>query len=234
MNKFKTRLKYFLIGFSLGLVFIFFIFGNRACAWLPENRVKNMLAEKEILVGDSVKFLMDCQKVTNDDVYRLLNEEGDVDFQRSITDTDPKIYLFQGKKDKKDITITYALGDSTTEVIGFEFKLFNCISNLSNEHKNVVSVPEFEIISLIEEQEIRILDKAACQFEAYGLKKTDVLTFHTHATNIIEKSEPRLKPNPSYWLKGKIGLDEYEIKYIIGDSRTRIAEINGPIEKDCD
>ncbi|OIQ36784.1 MAG: hypothetical protein BM555_02095 [Crocinitomix sp. MedPE-SWsnd] len=234
MHKFKNRLKYYLIGFGLGLVFMFFIFGNRACAWLPENRVKNMLAEKEIFVGDSVQYLMQCQNVTNDDVYRLLNEEGDVDFERSITDVHPKIYLFQGYKDKKDITITYALGDSTTEVIGFEFGGNTCTTVLSNEHKNVVSVPEFKIISIIEEQKIRILDRAQCQMDAHGLTNAEVLNFHLHATNVVEMSEPRLEPNPFYWMHGMIQNVDFEIKYIIGDSRTRIAEIIGPVETDCE
>ena len=54
MDKFKNRIKYFLVGLSIGVILVYFMFGNRGCSWLPENRVKNMIGEKEIVVGDSV------------------------------------------------------------------------------------------------------------------------------------------------------------------------------------
>ncbi len=226
VHKFKNRLKYYLIGFGLGLVFMFFIFGNRACSWLPENRVKNMIAEKEILVGDSVRYMMDCQGVDNNDVYRLLNEDGDVDFTRSKTDGHPKKYLFQGYKDKKDITITYALYDSTAEVIAFEFGEPTCETHLSNKQLSVVSLPDNEVITIIESKEIRILEQAEADMKKYKLTEAQVRNFHYSAETDMKNSEPRLQPNPYYWMKGKIKNKVYFIQYIIGDNRTRIARIN--------
>lgn len=233
MNKFKNRLKYYLIGFGLGLVFMFFIFGNRACSWLPENRVKNMIAEKDILIGDSVQYLMNCEKVTNDDIYRLLNDDGDVNFEQSKTSGSPKIYVIEGKKDKKDISITYALHDSTSEVLGFTYLNSVCSTELSNRNKKVVPVPEFEIISIIDSKEMRILDKAACQLSCYGLTQKEVETFHMHAKNMKEMSQPQLSPNPIYWMQGRIGQTTYQFKYIIGENRSRVAEITTDQECDC-
>lgn len=233
MNKFKNRLKYYLIGFGLGLVFMFFIFGNRACSWLPENRVKNMIAEKDILIGDSVQYLMNCEKVTNDDIYRLLNDEGDVNFEKSKTSGSPKIYVLEGKKDKKDLSITYALHDSTSEVLGFTYLNSICSTNLSNKNKSVVPVPEFEIITLIESKEMRILDLALCQMECFGLTEKEVQTFHLYGKNMVDRSQPQLSPNPIYWLEGKIGQLEYQFKYVIGENRSRVAEIVTDQECDC-
>lgn len=233
MNKFKNRLKYYLIGFGLGLVFMFFIFGNRACSWLPENRVKNMIAEKDILIGDSVQYLMNCEKVTNDDIYRLLNDEGDVNFEESKTSGSPKIYVLEGNKDNKELSITYALYDSTSEVVGFSYLNSICSTQLTNQNKRVVPVPEFEIIHLIDSKEMRILDLAKCQMDCLEIKEKDVNSFHLSATNMIELSQPQLSPNPIYWMKGKIGQATYKIKYVIGENRSRIAEIIADQECDC-
>ena len=225
MKKFKTRLRYYLIGFGLGLIFMFFIFGNRACSWLPANRVKNMIGEKEIFLGDSVAALMECEGITNDDVYRFLNDDGDVDFSESDTKGSPKYYEIDGKKDGKDLSIRYALYDEKAEVVGFKFEGKGCKTELRNQRKSVIPVPDFEVIGIIESNEIRILEKAECQMKCYQLKESDILKFHRSATTIAEKSVPKAKPNPHYVMRGKIGSDVYEIKYIIGENRTRVASI---------
>lgn len=214
-----------MVGFGFGLIFIYFIFGNRACAWLPENRVKNMIAEKEIFIGDSVQALMDCAGITNDDIYRLLNDDGDVDFKNSDTQVSPKYYLIRGKKKDTEISITYALYDEKSEVVGFDYGSSDCSTSLRNGNKSVVSVPDFEVINIIESEELRILEKAACQMECLGLKEADVIIFHRSANTIIEESAPKASPNPHYVMQGKIKGKSYKIKYIIGENRTRIVEI---------
>jgi hypothetical protein len=233
MHKFKNRIKVYLIGFGLGLVLMFFMFGNRACSWLPENRVKNMIAEKDIYIGDSMADAMECLNVNNDDIYRLLNDEGDIDFTRSKTEGNPKIYLFQGYKLDKDITITYALGDSTAEVVDFEYEGTPCSSTKSNDNKTIVPVPEFTIISLLEQQEFRVLPLAECQMKCYGISKELIMGFHRASTNVAELSQPQLVPNPIYWMQGKILGAEYKVKYVVGENRSRVAEILGPNECNC-
>ena len=37
---FLNRLKFYLIGFGLGVFFIYFLFNDREWDWLPENKVK--------------------------------------------------------------------------------------------------------------------------------------------------------------------------------------------------
>lgn len=192
-----------------------------------------MIAEKEILVGDSVRYMMDCQGVDNNDVYRLLNEDGDVDFTRSKTEGHPKKYLFQGIKEDKELTITYALYDSTAEVIAFEYGKINCSTNISNANISVVSLPDKEVIAIIESKEIRILEEAEADMKKYELTEDQIKSFHYSAETDMKNSEPRLKPNPYYWMKGKIKNKVYFIKYIIGDNRTRIAKINRQ-GADCD
>lgn len=206
---------------------MFFIFGNRACAWLPENRVKNLLAEKEILVGDSVAELMSCQGVDNVDVYRLLNEDGDVDFGQSNPNVLPKEYVITGIKGTEDFSITYALDENKdfAEVIGFDYHKKNCSSSLSNSNKSTVPLPHDEVMIILESKEMRILDKAQCEMKCYGLTEKQVSSFHKTATIVMSESEPRKIPNPHYVLKGKINGKMYKMKYIVGENRTRISDI---------
>ena len=49
--KFTKRLKYYLIGFGLGLFLVFFLFKDRSWSWLPENRVLDFISSHPILVN---------------------------------------------------------------------------------------------------------------------------------------------------------------------------------------
>lgn len=225
MEKFRTRLKYYLLGLGIGLVFMYFLFGSRGCEWLPENRVKNMIAEKEIFIGDSIQDLMICKGVTNSDIYRFLNEDGDVEFSLSKTDIDPKEYHIAGIKNEKPLSIIYALGDSTAEVIDFQFEGESCETMRSNSHKSVVKLPLEEVIEIIEAREFRIVDEVKCQIEYYQLSEKQIMNFHRGVKIYVSESQPRLEPNPIYELTGFVDDREFEVTYVIGQNRTRIANI---------
>lgn len=209
---------------------MFMIFGNRGCSWLPGNRVKNMIAEKEILIGDSLNEVMRCAGLDNTDIYGLLDDAGDVNFSESITNTYPKIYKIEGEKEEKTFSIIYALydnyDDSLVEVVNFNFEgQKKCTSALSNNTKQIVPIPDADVRIIIESHELRILNQAQCQMDCLKLTEEEVLTFHKTATFDVVHSKPRLNPNPEYVMKGKIRGVEYYITYIIGDNRSRISLI---------
>lgn len=211
---------------------MFIIFGNRGCSWLPGNRVKNMIAEKEIFIGDSLNEIMKCAGITNDDIYSLLNESGDVDFSASKTDQNPKIYLLEGEKNDAVLGVRFALYDSTAEVVDLIYKTASgCTSQLSNSTKTVVPLPNAEVRAIIESKERRILDKAQCQMNCLGIAETDILNFHTTANFNVSLSQPRKFPNPVYAMDGKIGTTTYTVIYVIGENRSRIADI---LPNNCD
>lgn len=212
---------------------MFMIFGNRGCSWLPGNRVKNMIAEKEILIGDSLYEVMLCADVTNADIYALLNDAGDVNLSESVTDQYPKKYLIEGEKGDHAFSVTYALYDSISEVINFKYDIQkNCTSVLSNKTKRVVPIPDEDVRVIIESHELRILNLAECQMACLGLTEAEVLAFHKTASFDVTNSRPRLNPNPEYVMKGVIRGTEYFITYIIGENRSRIADIS-PNTCDC-
>lgn len=228
MQKFKQRIKYYLIGLLIGLIVTYFMFGNRGCEWLPENRVKNMIAEKEIQVGDSVKAVMECLEVDQNDVYRFLDDDGDVDFSKSRTKEFPKVYHIEGKKEGEKLVIYYALYEEYAEVIEVQRgDRQPCPIGLSNLNRTVVPLPDTDVIQILESNEFRIKDEAKCAMECYGLTEDQVLNFHKTAHFNAEKSDPRAKPNGIYAMDGDVNGILYTIVYEAGESRTRVAEIRG-------
>ena len=53
--KFFKRLKYFAVGFSLGILFVYFLFKDRDFKWdwLPGNRVSNFILDHPIKIDES-------------------------------------------------------------------------------------------------------------------------------------------------------------------------------------
>lgn len=234
MSTFKKRLRYYLIGFSLGAVMIFFVFGNRACSWLPENRVKNMIAEKQIIVGDSLWDLMSCQGINSDDIYRFLNADGDVDFGDSQPREYPKIYLFRGDKDNEDLSISFALYEEYSEVVSFDYNQKNCSTDKSNKGKIIVPIPDSEVRAIIESMEMRIMDEVRCQMKCHSIREKDLIVFHQTASVYMPETDPHTEENGYYTMKGKIGKRIYRIKYVKGERRIRISNIAGEKKCGCD
>ncbi len=212
------------------------MFGNRGCAWLPENRVKNMIGEKEIIVGDSVLAIMKCLSLTNDDIYALLKEGGNVDFSKSQTKKIPKIYYVEGEKSTGLYNAMFSLDEERelAEIISVESnEINNCQINASNRSKSTLPLPHDDVIAILESNEFRILERAACEMEFYGITEEELFAFHKTAKIDIQNSEPRLSPNPFYIMQGKINQNDFAIKYIVGENRTRINRIVGSQETDC-
>jgi hypothetical protein len=237
MQKFKDRLKYYLIGFTFGLIAIFFFFGGRGCSWLPSNRVKNSIAENEIIYGDSIKALLECNQISNDAVYNLLNSSGDVLFSESKTRETPKKYVLKGENDLK---LTFALFEGFSEIV--EVSPSSCLSTLSNRHKQIVPLPKKIISSIIESNDFTYYAEAECEMDCYDISKKDIEIFHKNATIDMAKSQPWTKVNASssndfvnkhYYLEGIINNKPYAVLYEIGENRTRIKRIIGSFECNC-
>ncbi len=244
MDKLWRRLKFFAIGLGFGCILVYFTFGNRGCSWLPGNRVKNMIGEKEIIIGDSVSALMKCNELNNDDIYELLKTNGDVEFSLSETHSKPKIYYIEGDKDGSTYYAKFALyeqeplsmeGEEYAEVVEVNWtEQRSCSTTLSNQDKSTLPLPHKDVIAILEEREFKLLAEADCAMTFYGLNEKSVLEFHLSAEIDIQSSAPRESPNPYYVLDGIIDGQPYSVLYIIGENRTRIAEIKGNNPSDCE
>jgi hypothetical protein len=236
MKTFKQRLKFYIIGFGLGIIAVAFIFGQRGCAWLPGNQVKNTIAQNELIYGDSIKAVMECNKISNSTIYDLLNSTGDVDFSESNTNVSPKEYVFYGEDDAK---FKFALYETYSELI--DVNASQCDVSVSNEHKQTIALPQSIVSSIIESHAFKYYETAECQIPCYNLTPEKVQAFHKTANINMAKSNAwpakttvgEEYVNKIYYLEGSIDNVPYGIVYEIGENRTRIKFIDGGKECDC-
>ena len=83
MTTLKRRLLYYGIGFGVGLIFVFFFFSNRGCSWLPENRIKDLLAQKIIFVSEQNSEVLDKLKIDESEIKKYI-ANADVYFSKSV------------------------------------------------------------------------------------------------------------------------------------------------------
>jgi hypothetical protein len=95
---FTYRLIYFIFGFSIGLIFLFFFFDrkNTSFNYLPSSRVKNNLLSKKINFGNYSK---DSALIKN------IIRNGQINFSNSKIGSDSCNIYFIGYKNKKSLQI---------------------------------------------------------------------------------------------------------------------------------
>ena len=94
---------YYGVGFVIGTAFVVLFFENRGCSWLPQNRVKGSLANKMIVISENNRTKFPWLKSEKD--FIQFTNEAEVDFERSQTHADHKVYLFTSKKHKLYLVI---------------------------------------------------------------------------------------------------------------------------------
>lgn len=114
----KTRFTLYGIGFAIGIVLVFFFLGgkNASCNWLPNDRILNIISQKEISLSGDVKEKLLSTGTDSLDVMQIL-ERGEIDFSKSQVKNDPcRNYWIEGSGDLKELVITVELCDSTAVV----------------------------------------------------------------------------------------------------------------------
>ncbi|RFC53828.1 hypothetical protein [Brumimicrobium aurantiacum] len=88
------RLRYYLIGFLIGTIFVSILFGDRGCSWTPTNRVKNSIQDKIIVFPEDEIPTINAMGLNQTNIYRFL-VNADVDFSNSLKDSYPKVYIVE-------------------------------------------------------------------------------------------------------------------------------------------
>lgn len=114
MQNFWKRLSYYGIGFVIGLIFVIFFFQNRGCAWLPDNRVKNTILDKILVVQEDEWQRMQELGLTDEDVLSFL-DGGKVRFKQSLKDMNvyPKVYVLEKEKRNRNVRLQFSLYDDS-------------------------------------------------------------------------------------------------------------------------
>lgn len=114
------RFKRYLFGVLLGLILVYFFFGDRGevlTAWMPNERVMKRLRETKLILPDSMQCRLDCFQLDSTAVNTLL-EDGDVLFAESDTQSEPKVYRVQFEQRTPPLELTFSCTDSTSAVVG--------------------------------------------------------------------------------------------------------------------
>jgi alpha-glucosidase (family GH31 glycosyl hydrolase) len=129
-NTFFRRLFYYLIGLGIGMIFVFFVFGNRGCSWLPQNKVKETINHK-ILLNAS-------KKIQSSNIKKIL-EESEVDFDKSNKNTSFKTYFFESSESSYSFFVSY-YADSYLAVIHDDLNQLNALK--TDTFLKIVNLPD--------------------------------------------------------------------------------------------
>ncbi len=116
--KLAQRLFYYLGGFAIGLILLFFFLGGKktSCDYSPSARVMKNIRIKERVFSKQALVNMDTHRVDTADVSLLLIK-GDVDFSKSNTQLDScKTYFIEGSIKEKTITMFIENCDSIARI----------------------------------------------------------------------------------------------------------------------
>lgn len=227
MDKFLGRLKYYGVGFGIGLVFVFMFFQNRGCSWLPSNRVKNSILERAIVVSDSEKELFKSKGITNDEIIELLNS-GSIDFDKSIKEGKTKIYHVHNDKIKLFFTLPK---DNFISEVKLANKSVSKITNSSTGFGEFIHFPNDEDLIFVDSSAI-----LTCQQEALGFINQRLILKSLKKSGKIDFTQTFYfkKPRPSVFVNY---LDEK--KNIIGSkivwykNKMTIKSFVIPFETNC-
>lgn len=112
------------------MVYFTLIRGKNRGYWLPENRIKGLILESEIIYSRHAKCIMGCRNITEQNVMDILRN-GDVNFDESnIRGTACPSYAIEGTLpgDKK-IRVVVTAVDSIAKIetaIDLDFKRDSC------------------------------------------------------------------------------------------------------------
>ncbi|MFM7667172.1 MAG: hypothetical protein ACKO7D_03185 [Bacteroidota bacterium] len=178
-NTFLRRLFYYLIGVGIGLIFVFFVFGNRGCSWLPQNKVKETITHK-ILVNGS-------KKISANNIKKIL-EESEVNFDKSNKNTPFKTYLFESTGNSSSFYVSFH-SDSYFAVVHDDINQLKVFK--TDTFLKIINLPEekFSLFNFdVSQQLLNSLKSANFTRESYvkTLSKNGFLTCNLQKNNSTE------------------------------------------------
>jgi len=116
--KFSRRLRLYLTGFLMGIILVFFFFGERVnvlTSWLPNNRVLQSISDNYKGENPLATCQMECFGVDTAAIaYSMV--EGDVEFGESETQSNPKLYIVEARYEDRLIRLEFELTDSSAHL----------------------------------------------------------------------------------------------------------------------
>lgn len=230
MNSFVRRLKYYGIGFGIGLVFVFFFFKNRGCSWLPENRVKNTILDRVIVVSEDEQIALSNAGLTSEDVMSMLND-GDVSFDKSDKHRDPQVYVIEKDIKGKTRRMMFTLPkESFISELKFNEKDAFKVKNTLQGFGQLIHFPKDENLVYCDTTQ-----RLTCQQDAAGLidPKKILSTLKDGGRIDFAKSNLKLRPKAEHYLLFVHNNDTIGAQAIWYQNKITISELILPFDTDC-
>lgn len=227
MTSFWKRLRYYGIGFGIGSLFVFFFFQNRACSWLPDNRIKNSVLDRTIVIQEEEGIRLKERGISDSEIIEVLNS-GKINFKMSDKSTGSKVYLIY----KDDLKLFFTLPEeSYISEVRIADKAVKEIKNSTTGTGRFIHFPNEENLVFVDS-----LSKLTCQQAELGfIKSVEILKkIKQNGSVDFAKTNFTIRPKPEHYItfndpKGtRIGA-----KTIWYKNRITIFEFDLPFDTEC-
>jgi hypothetical protein len=228
MDSLLRRLKFYGIGFSIGLVFVLIFFQNRGCSWLPSNRIKNSFLDRVIVLPENEANTLKKLHLTHKDIINVLND-GDVVFSKSLKKGKTKVYHLEKEFDNKGLLhFFFTLPDESfiSEVHISEHKATQVKNTLTGSGE-ILHFPKDDNLVFVDSSQF-----VTCQQSELGLiNPIDILKL-MKKQSIIDFSKTNYKASPkavqyiqsfdkkhrligahAIWYKNKINITDFVLPF---------------------
>lgn len=227
MSTFLRRLKIYAIGFGLGMIFVLFFFKNRGCSWLPENRVKNSILDRVIVIQENEASKLKSAGISSSAIIQLLND-GSVDFKKSQKDGPSKVYFLKNDQIKAYFTLPSESFISEVRMIN---QSASKVKNSTQGTGRFIHFPKDEDLVFVD-----TIAKLTCQQESIGMIQTKPILKSLKKNGVIDfsKSDFSTKPKATQYIyfndpQGRrIGA-----KAVWYKNKINIETLDLPFETDC-
>ena len=218
---FSNRLKFYLLGFILGLFLVYSLFNDREWDWLPENKIKKFLLTNPIKINIEKSEVLKINEDFSKKVFDVIIN-GNILFSKSETKTNTKNYFLESNNDTISIDISF--DDSTCRITSINNQIFSRNKSISNIDTNIY-MDNFNFYKVLEKFKKKYSKEFIRDLENYQLNKIDIEK-NLKAININwNKSNGFMLANPFYI--GRINIEglEYEIYMEKGNKKIRFKRL---------
>jgi|SaaInlStandDraft_5_1057022.scaffolds.fasta_scaffold17454_2 hypothetical protein len=242
--KFGGRLKYYLVGFSIGIIACLIIFKGRGCEWLPNERVLNSIRTSNIYFTAQDSCMMASNNITKKDIFLLL-ANGDVDFSESNTERKIQPYVLDHLEQKAELKhyvieyeglkVSFNLYERDSVVFISKFNDLETSKNCSGESDIAKSMylPNDMTLEKLSSNKLRFEKVFKCEMDCYGITDTDIDSLFIDGQVLFNHSYPNKKPNPLYFIEKEINDVTFIFWIEQGATKTRLNRI-AKLKEDTD
>lgn len=219
---FLNRLKFYLFGFSLGLLLIYTLFKDREWDWLPENKVKKFILENPL----KINLKKDQSNILTDQFAKKIFDliiNGNVNFSESKTKSVNKKYIIEYNNSSALFNISF--DDTLCRIISIDNLIFKDIYNTENLD-TIVFLDRSNLYLKFDKMEKKFTKKFKSKIKKYGLNDEDISDNLNKFNVNWKKSNPFSDLNPKYYGTININNLQYIISLESGNNKLRFKDIN--------